>query len=53
MLDPSLPLTLEERDEWGDPLADADAWSSMREWSPYEYDDGDSNPPPLAPCWHR
>ncbi|MEE1296802.1 MAG: prolyl oligopeptidase family serine peptidase, partial [Bifidobacterium sp.] len=36
MLDPSLPLTVTEWDEWGDPLHDPDAYEYMRDYSPYE-----------------
>ncbi len=36
MLDPSLPLTATEREEWGDPLAGAAAFHRIRAYSPYE-----------------
>lgn len=36
MLDPSLPLTVTEWDEWGDPLHDPDVYATMRSYSPYE-----------------
>ncbi|MFC5221420.1 S9 family peptidase [Bifidobacterium leontopitheci] len=36
MLDPSLPLTVTEWDEWGDPLHDADVYRYMKSYSPYE-----------------
>ncbi|MCU1352269.1 MAG: Oligopeptidase [Acidimicrobiales bacterium] len=36
MLDPSLPLTVVEREEWGDPLADPDAYATIKGYSPYE-----------------
>lgn len=36
MLDPSLPLTVIEWDEWGNPLADNDVYEYMRSYSPYE-----------------
>lgn len=36
MLDPSLPLTVTEWDEWGDPLHDVEAYRYMRGYSPYE-----------------
>ena len=39
MLDPSIPLTVQEWDEWGDPR-DAGDYACMRSYSPYE------NPPP-------
>ena len=36
ILDPSLPLTVTEWDEWGNPLADKDVYSYMKSYSPYE-----------------
>ncbi len=36
ILDPSLPLTVIEWDEWGDPLHDADVYAYMKTYSPYE-----------------
>jgi oligopeptidase B len=36
ILDPSLPLTEIEWDEWGDPLHDADVYAYMRSYTPYE-----------------
>lgn len=36
MLDPSAPLTVVERDEWGDPLADPAAYADIAAYSPYE-----------------
>jgi oligopeptidase B len=36
ILDPSLPLTVIEWDEWGDPLHDADVYRYMKSYSPYE-----------------
>ncbi|MEN5072795.1 S9 family peptidase [Isoptericola cucumis] len=36
MLDPSLPLTVVEWDEWGDPLHDPATYALMRSYSPYE-----------------
>ncbi|MGW0043727.1 S9 family peptidase [Rhodococcus sp. NPDC003348] len=36
ILDPSLPLTVIEWDEWGNPLADKDVYDYMRSYSPYE-----------------
>jgi len=36
MLDPSLPLTVIEWEEWGDPLHDAEAYRWMKGYSPYE-----------------
>ncbi|PJJ72616.1 oligopeptidase B [Diaminobutyricimonas aerilata] len=36
ILDPSLPLTVIEWDEWGDPLHDPEIYALMRSYSPYE-----------------
>ena len=36
MLDPTLPLTVTEWDEWGDPLHDPEVYRYMRSYSPYE-----------------
>jgi oligopeptidase B len=36
MLDASLPLTLEERGEWGDPKFDAAAREAVAEYAPYD-----------------
>ncbi|GAB2498315.1 S9 family peptidase [Promicromonospora xylanilytica] len=36
MLDPTLPLTVTEWDEWGDPLHDPEVYAYMRSYSPYE-----------------
>ena len=36
ILDPSLPLTVIEWDEWGNPLHDADVYEYMKSYSPYE-----------------
>jgi oligopeptidase B len=36
ILDPSLPLTVIEWDEWGDPLHDPEVYSYMKEYSPVE-----------------
>ena len=36
ILDPSLPLTLIEWEEWGDPLHDAEVYAYMKGYSPYE-----------------
>jgi oligopeptidase B len=36
MLDPSLPLTVIEWEEWGDPLHDAEAYGWLQGYSPYE-----------------
>lgn len=36
ILDPSLPLTVTEWDEWGNPLSDKDVYAYMKSYSPYE-----------------
>jgi oligopeptidase B len=36
ILDPDLPLTVMEWEEWGDPLHDPEAYARMRRYSPYE-----------------
>lgn len=36
ILDPSLPLTVIEWDEWGDPLHDSDVYAYMKSYTPYE-----------------
>ena len=36
ILDPSLPLTVTEWDEWGDPLHDPKIYDYMKSYSPYE-----------------
>jgi oligopeptidase B len=36
ILDPDLPLTVIEWDEWGDPLHDPVVYEYMRSYSPYE-----------------
>jgi len=36
ILDPSLPLTVIEWDEWGNPLADSEVYEYMKSYSPYE-----------------
>lgn len=36
ILDPELPLTVMEWEEWGDPLHDPEAYRRMRGYSPYE-----------------
>src|SRR5690606_6266002 len=36
ILDPSLPLTVIEWDEWGDPLHSAEVYEYMRSYTPYE-----------------
>jgi oligopeptidase B len=36
ILDPSLPLTVSEWEEWGDPLHNADVYQYMKGYTPYE-----------------
>jgi oligopeptidase B len=36
MLDPSIPLTVPEQEEWGDPAADPAAYAWMKAYSPYD-----------------
>ena len=36
ILDPALPLTVTEWDEWGNPLEDEDVYFYMKSYSPYE-----------------
>lgn len=36
VLNPELPLTVTEWEEWGDPLHDAEAYARMQRYSPYE-----------------
>jgi len=49
ILDPSLPLTVVEWDEWGDPLHDPEVYEYMRSYSPYEnVREGIDYPPILA-----
>jgi oligopeptidase B len=36
ILDPSLPLTVIEWEEWGNPVADPEAYRYMRSYAPYE-----------------
>nr|WP_269129004.1 prolyl oligopeptidase family serine peptidase [Nonomuraea sp. K271] len=48
ILDPSLPLTVIEWDEWGNPLHDPDVYAYMKSYTPYENVDGRPYPPILA-----
>jgi len=48
ILDPSLPLTVTEWDEWGNPLADSDVYYYMKSYSPYENVSAKDYPPILA-----
>ena len=48
ILDPSLPLTVIEWDEWGNPLADKTVYEYMKSYSPYENVDAKPYPQILA-----
>ncbi|AFM19204.1 oligopeptidase B [Mycolicibacterium chubuense NBB4] len=48
ILDPSLPLTVTEWDEWGNPLEDPDVYRYMKSYSPYENVEAKSYPAILA-----
>jgi oligopeptidase B len=48
ILDPSLPLTVTEWEEWGDPLHDAQVYAYMKSYSPYENVTGQTYPPIIA-----
>jgi oligopeptidase B len=48
ILDPSLPLTVIEWDEWGDPLHDTDVYAYMKSYTPYENVAEAAYPPVLA-----
>ena len=47
ILDPSLPLTVTEWEEWGDPLHDAAFYAYMKSYSPYENIAADAVYPPI------
>src|ERR1700756_5498155 len=48
ILDPSLPLTVTEWDEWGNPLSDSEVYSYMKSYSPYENVESKQYPAILA-----
>src|SRR5262249_42782050 len=48
ILDPSLPLTVGEWEEWGDPLHDSKVYVYMKAYSPYENVTSQAYPPILA-----
>ena len=48
ILDPSLPLTVTEWDEWGNPLADPEVYHYMKSYSPYENVEAKNYPAILA-----
>jgi oligopeptidase B len=47
ILDPSLPLTVIEWDEWGDPLHNPDVYAYMKSYSPYENVRADASYPKI------
>jgi oligopeptidase B len=48
ILDPSLPLTVTEWEEWGDPLHDPQVYAYMKSYTPYENISDRIYPPILA-----
>ncbi|MFF2552955.1 S9 family peptidase [Nocardia sp. NPDC058058] len=48
VLDPSLPLTVTEWDEWGNPLADKQVYDYMKTYAPYENVEAKDYPAILA-----
>ena len=48
ILDPSLPLTVTEWEEWGNPLQSADVYAYMKSYTPYENVTGQAYPPIFA-----
>lgn len=48
ILDPSLPLTVTEWDEWGNPLENSDVYFYMKSYSPYENIEAKDYPAILA-----
>lgn len=48
ILDPSLPLTITEWDEWGNPLADKEVYEYMKSYAPYENVEAKDYPAILA-----
>ncbi|MBV9095206.1 MAG: S9 family peptidase [Streptosporangiaceae bacterium] len=48
ILDPSLPLTVTEWEEWGDPLHDPQVYAYMKSYSPYENVAAQDYPPVFA-----
>ncbi len=47
ILDPSLPLTVTEWEEWGDPLHDPEVYRYMKSYTPYENITSDAVYPPI------
>ncbi|HVQ96034.1 MAG TPA: S9 family peptidase [Mycobacteriales bacterium] len=50
ILDPSLPLTVTEWEEWGDPLHDPEVYAYMKSYTPYENVAARRYPAILAMC---
>jgi oligopeptidase B len=48
ILDPALPLTVTEWDEWGNPLENKDVYDYMKSYTPYENIEAKHYPPILA-----
>lgn len=48
MLDPDRPLTVQDRDEWGDPVADPDVYAYLKSYAPYDNVGEHRYPPILA-----
>ncbi len=48
ILDPSLPLTVTEWEEWGDPLHDPEVYAYMKSYTPYENVTAQAYPPIFA-----
>jgi oligopeptidase B len=47
VLDPTLPLTIPEWEEWGDPLHDPEVYRYMKSYTPYENVAGGRQYPPI------
>ena len=47
ILDPTLPLTVPEWEEWGDPLHDPEVYRYMKSYTPYENVKQDAVYPPI------
>ena len=48
ILDPTLPLTVTEWEEWGDPLHNPEVYAYMKSYTPYENVTGQAYPPIFA-----
>ena len=48
ILDPDLPLTVNEWEEWGNPLEDPEVYAYMKSYTPYENVEAKRYPPILA-----